>query len=397
MLHESGADLNLQDKNGNIPLHHAVAMGLANVVGYLIDNGSMVNLQGRYDSKSRMLPPLFRTLKPLAMDLFMRGQINIYHPHYLLLGLTPLHIAAANGQSSIIQHLVQSGADINMTINTFFPLHLAVLSQNCSAVKTFINLGADLLCEAQSKATPLDLAVTLGNAEVIRILLGPGADPLSAFYVHQDLRPHTMNFALERGSLEVLRLLMVARACQLLAFDECLPSFSVPRYGSKKEPSDSYMSFLDRVSAYNRHLHVLADQDELGTVSNTSQLFYAIFANTTLMVQLLYNGANVNAADRSGHTPLSYAVILCESEEPARVLLHYGADPNVRYKVTYDNSDWTPLRSAVLFDRPRTGNALFAAGARISDPQLLPVSEDHELPWREMQLALETRRRDCPF
>jgi len=57
---------------------------------------------------------------------------------------------------------------------------------------------------------------------------------------------------------------------------------------------------------------------------------------------LLEGGANVDARDANGNTPLYWTVIF-SNPEAAKLLLDYGADPKVK-----DNQGRTPLEQAIL-------------------------------------------------
>ncbi|XP_044193731.1 ankyrin repeat domain-containing protein 61-like isoform X1 [Thunnus albacares] len=103
-------------------------------------------------------------------------------------GMTPLHMAAGILHKDIIAILIRQGADINMGVkhsgNT--PLHLAVVAM---AMKTSKTLEEDISCiselleggaepDAVNKAgmTPLQEACSMGNKELVDLLLRYGAN-----------------------------------------------------------------------------------------------------------------------------------------------------------------------------------------------------------------------------
>ncbi|XP_067432056.1 ankyrin repeat domain-containing protein 61-like isoform X1 [Thunnus thynnus] len=103
-------------------------------------------------------------------------------------GMTPLHMAAGILHKDIIAILIRQGADINMGVkhsgNT--PLHLAVVAM---AMKTSKTLEEDISCiselleggaepDAVNKAgmTPLQDACSMGNKELVDLLLRYGAN-----------------------------------------------------------------------------------------------------------------------------------------------------------------------------------------------------------------------------
>ena len=78
---------------------------------------------------------------------------------------------------------------------------------------------------------------------------------------------------------------------------------------------------------------------------------------------LLRNGARVNARDDSGETPL---IALVEAEDVALFLLEHGADPNVRGSVGHG---WSPLKRAILCKKERVVLALIERGADPNEKQ----------------------------
>ncbi len=86
-------------------------------------------------------------------------------------GLTPLHIAAKEGYTRIVNLLITAGADINaQDQNGETPLHKAVIYDHPVVVKQLLNAGAD--ANIQSKlGRPIYYAVrVLGNPQMIELL-----------------------------------------------------------------------------------------------------------------------------------------------------------------------------------------------------------------------------------
>jgi uncharacterized protein len=79
------------------------------------------------------------------------------------------------------------------------------------------------------------------------------------------------------------------------------------------------------------------------------------------MVTLIRHGADVNAKDDDGQTPLLFAAG-SSSPEIARLLIEEGAEVNAR-----DIDGWTPLLSAVLWSKtPEIVTLLIDAGADVN-------------------------------
>lgn len=94
-------------------------------------------------------------------------------------GRTPLINAVIEGQTSIIEALVKSGADVNASDSLgFTALHHAALRQSADIIKVLIASGALVDAKDSFGNTPLFRAVfeSRGRKEAILELLAAGAD-----------------------------------------------------------------------------------------------------------------------------------------------------------------------------------------------------------------------------
>ena len=79
-------------------------------------------------------------------------------------GWTPLHSAVSFGHISIVELLINNGANVNMASNSgFTPLHIAVDQGNVSFVEFLISKEADVNSKNTAGLTPLNLAENLFN------------------------------------------------------------------------------------------------------------------------------------------------------------------------------------------------------------------------------------------
>jgi ankyrin repeat protein len=96
-------------------------------------------------------------------------------------GMTAVHWAAQLGHISILELLLDAGAEVNPTtrIGSYTPLHLASSQANSSIVEKLLGGGADVnATTTNSLATALHLASqVVGGAESVKVLLAYGADP----------------------------------------------------------------------------------------------------------------------------------------------------------------------------------------------------------------------------
>ena len=139
-LIENGADINLQDKYRQTPLHMAAAKGKVEIVRLLLEKRAEVNSRNNG-------------------------------------GQTPLHMAAGNEKVEIVLLLLEKGAEVNSPDQSRqTPLHMAVSYGKSKAIKVLLEKGAEVNSSDQSGQTPLHMVAFYGNSEAVMELLNQGAD-----------------------------------------------------------------------------------------------------------------------------------------------------------------------------------------------------------------------------
>lgn len=84
-------------------------------------------------------------------------------------------------------------------------LHLLALGESQDAVRSLLDLGAEISALCEFGESPLSLAASVGKAEIVRILLTAGA-PVSV----DGQREPTLHKGVRSGNVEVVRLLLDA-------------------------------------------------------------------------------------------------------------------------------------------------------------------------------------------
>ncbi|KAM9273013.1 NF-kappa-B inhibitor epsilon [Cariama cristata] len=155
LIHK-GVNLELQDRNGNTPLHLACEQQHLRCAQQL--------LQGTAPPEGTAQP----------------------HEHHQDLqlqnwqGLACLHISTLKGNIPMMSLLLESGANIDVQEGTSgkTPLHLAVECHNRRAVQFLLRNGAYVDAQMYNGCTPLHLAVGRKDAAIAAILSHSGADTL---------------------------------------------------------------------------------------------------------------------------------------------------------------------------------------------------------------------------
>jgi len=143
-----GMDVNIEDKDGDAPLHRAVLLGRKDFAELLISKGANVN----------------------AMSNIMLGQFN--KRRYSL-----LDIAIQFDKTEIADLLIKHGAKTADWINADKFIHKAASAGHIEAVKKHLADGVNVNeMDFFENKTPLHSAVWSGRKEVVELLIAKGGD-----------------------------------------------------------------------------------------------------------------------------------------------------------------------------------------------------------------------------
>ena len=94
-------------------------------------------------------------------------------------GWTPLHLAAFFAGASLVEALLEHGADVNARAQNGtnnMALHAAATARNLAAVRALVEHGADVNARQEGGWTALHSAALSGDVEMARLLISHGAD-----------------------------------------------------------------------------------------------------------------------------------------------------------------------------------------------------------------------------
>jgi len=280
---------------------------------------------------------------------------------------TPLHEAVHQKDAAKAAALVKAGADVNR-VNRYgvTPLSLAAGNGDATITRLLLDAGADLRkadAALTDGRTVLMLAARTGSVEAMALLVAHGADVNA---VERRMGTTALMWAAAEDRGAAVRALAEAGAdvnarSKVTAYPHTPPGV----IGDPLEEGYSYVGqtvlprgrwtalmYAARQGSMNA-ARALADAGaDLNAIDpdGTPALTFAIINGHYDIARLLAErGANVNVADRTGATPLYAAVdmhtlassfgrpdltppVVDGSVDAVRMLLAHGADPNARLK-----------------------------------------------------------------
>jgi len=236
-------------------------------------------------------------------------------------GWTPLHYwAAGDGSRQVGGVLLENRASVSAKAGggkMWTPLHMAAVSGRAEAAEDLIARGAEVSARNGYQRTPLHLAATYGRTAVAKVLLEHKADMVVKTKYGGDLPIH---LAAEQGHTEVVSSLLAA-GTEVNAHNGhgqtpliVAAEMNEPKVAKVLLGAGADVSFL---TPHGRAIHIAARDGSM-----------------ELIELLLAHGADVNARDRNGWTPLMWtrdnlkdtrSVRLQERKDVEAILVQHGA------------------------------------------------------------------------
>ena len=380
---ESGWDVNVRSAEGDTPLHQAIRAEDTTMIALLLEAGADPNAANDAGTTALQIAivengPSWRLLPEVVSDT---GAVS--NP-----GTTPRRPVFLDPASTIVALLMEAGADPNASDERGqTPLHWASRRADPGVIAALIRAGANVNAPDDQGGTPLHMGAGYGNdPSVIGILVdaGAGADLAAA-----DSEGNTpLHASWSNSNPEVARTLLQLGANPLARNNEGQPAdpwncenWNTPAFARPSDADDvarcvdSGRGVNARDSDGNTRLYHAVDNQDLGTVMRlleagadvnaagywTPLHVAALHGDTVLIRVLVEAGANPDARDTGGETPLHRAVIQRRDSTVIAALLAAGADVGAR-----DDYRRTPLHFAGHNPEPGAILALLAAGA---DPE----------------------------
>ncbi|KAL2796369.1 ankyrin repeat-containing domain protein [Aspergillus keveii] len=335
-----GVDPDQRDASGWTALHKAIGGGHLDVVQALVARGAKVDLPVQRETPLASAvwmcnPQIVRVLLESGADPNRRcnlGQTPCCKLFWIMAATqlrdddnrNPLYLAVANGVEQAVQLLLENGVarDTPEGPRNYTSLSVAAHKNHLRVMKILLEYGAGLGPDAQGK-TPLDRAFDSDNAEGAVILLEQGARLSSE-------TDTLLTAASRKGRAKVVQFLLDNK------WDPSLPD------GSGKTPLVHAV-----MGRHYEAVDVLLKSQKVNVNAysqrGTTPLLLASFNGDAKVAKLLIDkGANVEARNKKGRTALHIAAKHDRKVNILWELLNAGADLNAT-----DRQGDTPLCHAL--------------------------------------------------
>jgi ankyrin repeat protein/beta-lactamase regulating signal transducer with metallopeptidase domain len=317
-----GVSVNTQDGYWPTPLQAAAATGQREVAEFLINEGALVNAEAVAQGGTTALHyAALGGSKEMVELLISKGAVIDARDKN---ALKALPLAAMAGYTDIVKRFtyLRYAREVNAKDKDgWTPLHYAARSGHEDVVLLLINHGADVNAEAPDKSKPLDHATWSDHKDVVKLLIDKGTnipkdDNLlywSCMYGYRDLAELLIKKGADVNSkawpnapsLEAVWNTPSSRQLDILKL--LLDNGANPNAKDRWDWSLLHYTEGD-VELTRLLLDKGANPNVIENERGLTPLHLAADKGRKAMVELLLSrGADVNAKDYSGRTPLSYA------------------------------------------------------------------------------------------
>ena len=268
-----------------------------------------------------------------------------------------LNAAVLSGHIDIVRILLKHGAWIEHrpNSNSSRPLHVAAQQGNASMVQLLLDYGAQINAENRFREQPIHLAATFNSIEVLRVLIDKGA---ALDCLNQDGR-QPIHMAAKFGSTgAVFVLLHKGATFDCLDQDGRQPIHLAAKYGSVR----TLRALLDKGATVD-----CLDQDGRQPIHLAAK-----YGSIEIIHALLDKGATLDCWDRDGRQPLHCAANWLDRPNVIEFLVEAGAD------IDAGELHKRPLNFACRANCDENVRALINLGAEIDDyPSVLRTAIEH--------------------
>lgn len=383
LLNQKEINVNLQNANGNTPLHIACTLQNFELVCILIDKGANLNLTNNF-SKSPLLIACSNISGDIGFQIIEFLLNKNANPHlkdykgniflHLLCGLPEKYAAKAQ---EIISNLLNKNLDLinykNQARKT--PLHIACESKNISIIDLLIKFGADLEAKNASDKTPLQEnaeifseydryifnignLIVRDNSEELKKQINTFLEKVNKHgvnYINFQTKNTVLHLACKNGNVEIIQKLINLKANVELHNDD----EGTPLHIACKSKSINIIKMLIKTGAN------INTQNKFGQTPLYLTCVNSLGKDTVEVIKFLLDlNANVSLKDSNGNTILHR---ICESDyislEYPKKIIQMLLKNNLNLINVSNNNQDTPLQIACKLQKNEIVDFLINLGA----------------------------------
>jgi len=317
LLLDKGINVNVTNAQQNTPLHMAAVRGNLEATIALVKRGATLNstnasrhtplMLAAYSGKLEVVRYLTETGPNIDIHIALlmsveRGHLDV--TDFLLANgadidgsheaqdISPLILATMKQNLPLVMHLVQKGADVNLSTadgKSKSALFAAASVGNLEITEYLIKKGADLNARDINNMTPLVVAICCNKTQLALYLMEKGAD----VNIPDAEKRTPLYYAVWNNNLKCTKHLVQAGA-------------NINYQGPSSVTALSMAAELDRIHIINVLVENHASTNLRDDLGNTALHVAVGKGNLRLVHYLIARGADVNIPNKDGNTPLHW-------------------------------------------------------------------------------------------
>jgi ankyrin repeat protein len=276
---------------------------ILSLISEIIDSGADVNFV--HNNKTALLVAAMKNRFELVKLLFAAGaDVNVSYE-----GKTPLLYAILNNSKRMIEYLISKNADVNVHVDGTSALLYACESGYMDLITQLISAGVNMNIIVNSRS-PLRYFAKEFNLTIINKLIDGGLNINKSFpslFMERHFSTKTVEYLLAKGAdvnSEVNNETALINACKVNNYT--MVDLLLKKHGIliDKRTADNKTALFHAMDMNNALDHRI-DNNTLPKSRNTIIHNYMINSDKKAIIKRLLNeGANINATNNEGQTPL---------------------------------------------------------------------------------------------